>query len=402
MRRIFVLPVLVLLCLAAFAMPAAFAADGSPTAPNPDTTSLNPKASSTPNASCPNRPPAAEGAPSDMVVELDPNTLWRPRGSEVRFRIRGPGSAVAVTKVKVCFGWSSPDAQIEDINALIGSPQVRPVINDVGATEYGAVVPNLKRLPDSVWWPRRLLDSRHFVFTGVATVPVADMVVEVTPAEGPVIVTSIQVGVTAAVVAWVVVAVVAVMLWAVLHGIAKYRRIRGRYLLLRVISTQDGYASLSQLQIVLWTLVVGMSAIYVMTLSGNLISISEGTLILLRIASSAALLARASAAVQPAGPASGTQVASVTPAPDPPGDPATPEWADLIIPNRQTQEIDVTRLQMLAFTLITAAFVVIKVVVDYEIPAIPPNFLILMGISNGVYVAGRRLPSRPRDSTTTG
>jgi hypothetical protein len=41
-------------------------------------------------------------------------------------------------------------------------------------------------------------------------------------------------------------------------------------------------------------------------------------------------------------------------------------------------------------------------VVDYEIPAIPPNFLILMGISNGVYVAGRSLPSRPRDGTTTG
>ena len=402
MRRIFVLAVLALLDLAVFVMPAAFAADGSPTAPNPDTTSLNPKTSSTPNVNCPNRPPAAEGAPSDMIVELDPNTLWRPRGSEVRFSIRGPGSAVAVKKVKVCFGWSSPDAQFEDINALVGSPQVRPVINDVGATGYGAVVPNLKRLPDSVWWPRRLLDSGHFVFSGVATVPVADMVVEVTPAEGPVIVTSIQVGVTAAIVAWVVVAVVAIMLWAVLHGIAKHRRIRGRYLLLRVISTQDGYASLSQLQIVLWTLVVGMSAIYVMTLSGNLISISEGTLILLGIASGAALLARASPVVQPAGAAPATQAASVTPVLDPPANPAMPEWADLIIPNRQTQEIDVTRLQMLAFTLITAAFVVIKVVVDYEIPAIPPNFLILMGISNGVYVAGRSLPSRPRDGTTTG
>ena len=53
-----------------------------------------------------------------------------------------------------------------------------------------------------------------------------------------------------------------------------------------------------------------------------------------------------------------------------------------------------TRLQMLAFTLITAAFMLIKVIVDYEIPTIPPNFLVLMGISNGVYVGGRRLPSQ--------
>jgi hypothetical protein len=188
-------------------------------------------------------------------------------------------------------------------------------------------------------------------------------------------------------VAWVVVAVVAIVLWAILHGIAQYRQIRGRNLLLRVISTQDGYASLSQLQIVLWTLVVGMSAIYVMTLSGNLISIGEGTLTLLGIASGAALLARVPVAVQPAG---------AVPAPPVPATPINPEWSDLVIPNRETREIDVTRLQMLAFTLITASFVVIKVVVDYEIPTIPPNFLILMGISNGVYVAGRKLPSTPR------
>jgi hypothetical protein len=239
------------------------------------------------------------------------------------------------------------------------------------------------------------------------------MVVEVTTMDGPVILTSIQVGVTAAIVAWVVVAVSVAVLWAIMHGIAQRRRIKGRYLLLRIISTQDGYASLSQLQIVLWTFVVGISAIYVMTLSGNLISISEGTLILLGIASGSALLARVPAAAQPidASPVVATSaVASksmpipelaplAAPAPPSPNNSITPEWADLIIPHRHIQEIDVTRLQMLLFTLITAAFVVVKVVVNYEIPAIPPNFLILMGISNGVYVAGKRLPSPSRDAT---
>jgi len=378
--------ILLLLCLV-LVMPAARAADSTTSGPNADTPQLNPKQTASQQANCPNRPPPSEGAPSNTVVELDPNTLWRPRGSEVRFTVRGSSGVVGVKKVRVCFGWASPDAKFEEMHGLIGSPQVRSVSNETGATEYGAVVPGLKSLPDSDWWPRRLLSSGRYVFTGAGSVPVTDMVVEVTPVDGAVIVTSIQVGVTAVPVAWVVVAVVAIILWAIVHGIAQHRQIRGRNLLLRVISTQDGYASLSQLQIVLWTLVVGMSAIYVMTLSGNLISIGEGTLTLLGIASGAALLARVPVAVQPAG---------AVPAPPVLATPIDPEWSDLVIPNRATREIDVTRLQMLAFTLITASFVVIKVVVDYEIPTIPANFLILMGISNGVYVAGRKLPSTPR------
>ena len=334
---------------------------------------------------CPARPPLAEGAPSSIIVELDPNTLWRPRGAEVRFTISNPGGSVNVAKVRVCFGWSSPDGVFRRRQDLIGSPQVRSVSNGTGVVEYGAIVPFLNHIPNGAWWPRRVFESTPYIFTGVSTVPVSDMVVEVTTATGQVVVSATQVGVTDAVVAWGVVAVVSALLWLMLDRIAKFRGIRGRNLLLRVISTRDGYASLSQFQIVLWTLVVGMSGIYVMTLSGNLISVSDGTLVLLGIASGAALAARI--------PVSG-QAAPPPPAPD--AVPATPDWSDLVVPDRSTREIDVTRLQMLAFTLITAAFVMIKVVVDYEIPAIPANFLVLMGISNGVYVGGRRLPSQPK------
>ena len=63
-------------------------------------------------------------------------------------------------------------------------------------------------------------------------------------------------------------------------------------LMLRVISTPSGYASLSQLQIVLWTLVVAASAVYVMSLSGDLIQITEGTLVLLGIAGAAGVTAK--------------------------------------------------------------------------------------------------------------
>jgi hypothetical protein len=425
MRRLLLLPCLIVASLIA-STGATWAADSSATsaAPNAESMPLQPRTAdqtggqpnatatpqagssqagatqagatqvAPPQADCPARPPLAEGAPSAIIVELDPNTLWRPRGSEVRFTIRNPGGTVSVTKVRVCFGWGSPDGEFRNNQALIGSPAIRSVSNDTGAVEYGAVVPQLKRIPDSDWWPRRLFTTTPYIFTGMFTVPVADMVVEVTqPGGAPAVVTVTQVGVTSVIVAWLVVAVVALLVWLGMDRIARYRHIQGRNLLLRVISTRDGYASLSQLQIVLWTAVVGMSAIYVMTLSGNLISISDGTLVLLGIASATALAARIPGSAQ-----SG----SVQPVSDPPvatqANPVTPEWSDLVVPNRTTQEIDVTRLQMLAFTLITAAFVLVKVVVDYEIPTIPTNFLVLMGISNGVYVGGRSLPSQPKSA----
>jgi hypothetical protein len=358
---------------------------GAPAGPGQSTGGAQ-TATAVPSENCPARPPLAEGAPSAILVALDPDTLWRPRGSEVRFTISRPGGPVGVAKVRVCFGWSSPDGAFRQNQELMGSPQVRSVGNDTGVVEYGAVVPVLARVPEGDWWPRRLFSATTYTFTGGFSVPVADMVVEVTTTTGQVIVSATQVGITNVSVAAAVVVGVLGLIWLIMDRITRRRGIRGSNLLLRVISTRDGYASLSQLQIVLWTLVVALSAIYVMTLSGNLISISEGTLILLGIASGTALTARIPGMTPPP---------PVQPAPGTPR--AMPEWSDLIIPDRSRQDIDVTRLQMLAFTLITAGFVLIKVVVDYEIPAIPANFLVLMGISNGVYVGGLKLPSPPKN-----
>ena len=79
---------------------------------------------------------------------------------------------------------------------------------------------------------------------------------------------------------------------------------------------------------------------------------------------------------------------------DPPDD-QTPRWSDLIVTENTradgtvNREIDVTRFQMLLFTLITAAFVLMNVVTTYVIPDIPTGFLTLMGISNGVYLGAK-------------
>jgi hypothetical protein len=74
-----------------------------------------------------------------------------------------------------------------------------------------------------------------------------------------------------------------------------------------------------------------------------------------------------------------------------PRDDQTPQWSDLIVNERNTavREIDMTRLQMLLCTLISAVFVIAKVLAAYVIPEIPVGYLTLMGISNGVYVGSK-------------
>jgi hypothetical protein len=70
-----------------------------------------------------------------------------------------------------------------------------------------------------------------------------------------------------------------------------------------------------------------------------------------------------------------------------------PQFMDLVVWDG-THEIDVTRLQMLFFTLVAAMFVAVKVVAENEIPDIPQGLLLLMGISNGVYLSSKFVSGR--------
>jgi hypothetical protein len=69
-----------------------------------------------------------------------------------------------------------------------------------------------------------------------------------------------------------------------------------------------------------------------------------------------------------------------------------PLWADLVIKPDGANEIDVTRVQMLFFTVVIAVFVAIKIMYSYTIPDIPQGFLVLMGISNGIYLTAKFIP----------
>jgi len=187
------------------------------------------------------------------------------------------------------------------------------------------------------------------------------------------------VGITSAIAAAVLVAMllglVYLALWAVAGSREPTARRRWGGSLLWLITGADGYASLSQFQIILWTITVAASAVYVMTLSGNLLELTSGVLILLGIASGAALIARVPSKLDTMRGKRGDLVEA--------------HWSDVVVVDGM---LDVTRVQMLIFTLVSAAFVVLKVVVGYRIPVIPDNFLLLMGISNGVYLTGRNLP----------
>lgn len=396
--------------------------------PNAQSEPLRP-AASPPTASCPDRPDPVLGGTSAVVPELVAETFWRPRGAEVRFTIKSAGSSpLAIDHVRVCFGWSSPDTTVsaDRLHALVGSPLVHAISNaSLGVPTYGALVPGLPAVPQQ-WWSR-LIGPNLTEYTGLYAVPVADMVVEVTPVNGKPVTVVLPVGVTNVPYAVVLSLACLALFCFAAATLARHRGIRGGDFVLRLISTRDGYASLSQFQIMLWTIVVGLAAVYVMTLSGNLIPITSGTLVLLGIASAAALLARvptdgnkpvipasaaAAAPAQSAQPATtvGATPATAVPAATPAASvvtgadtgvyadgvapaPREPRWSDLVVTDGTANEIDVTRVQMLVFTLVTAAFVGLKVIVSYEIPEIPENFQLLMGISNGVYVGGRHLPT---------
>lgn len=345
------------------------------------------------------------GAPSAYVAQLDPDTLWRPRGAEVQFTLGGTaGAPPQVKRVLVCFRWELAHADQATAPDYTPSTLVRSVPNTAGMIEYGALVPELPAAshfgsgPDGVG---------AVAYTAVYTVPIADMQVLVELADGTWFAVVLPVGVTNVPTALIILGVsllfAGVILWRwgpmqLFPGVPPSRfGVASRHVL-AIISTSNGVASLSQFQIMLWTLVVAGSAVYVMSLSGNLIAISSGTLTLLGIAGGTSVLARVpvkgtaatdAGAAAPPGPAP-------APAPAPAAAQSIPHWFQILVDDAAHPEIDVTRVQMLMFTLITAVFVAIKVAVTYSIPEIPDNFLVLMGISNGVYLAGKHIPSTPK------
>ena len=352
---------------------------------------------------------------------------------------------------------------------------------------YRVTVPELKRV-DSSWFDRvsgklPADPTQPTQFDNAMIVPVADVKVIVGTAESTLATTVLEVGVTSVWNAALVTLLCVLAAQGLLYSWAVHRKVPGRSPWMRMISTREGYASLSQMQIVLWSFLFGAGATYVMILSGSLIDIPTGALVLLGIAGATTLGSRIQGAnAQAAAPQPSADLPAATAAPatpqnvtviaatdhtvtlqwDPPAAgaaaavyavsyarqafadwresedcirqnshrvarllpdttyvfqvtarntnsasapvqvtertkqaaliPRQPVWSDLVVTPHHPGEIDVTRVQMLFFTLISVAFVAIKLITSYMIPDIPEGFMLLMGISNGVYLSAKFVP----------
>lgn len=154
-----------------------------------------------------------------------------------------------------------------------------------------------------------------------------------------------------------------------------------------IVLSQDafGAASLSRFQVLLFTLAaVGVYA-YVLVRTGELSSLSIDVLWLLGITLAGSTLASIAG-----GPVLGTgnriwllATGVLDNAPRRPG------WHDLL---GAEGEIDVTRVQALAFSGFAAAALVFNGPNDLESFAVPDTLKYLIGLSQAVYVAGKALP----------
>jgi hypothetical protein len=154
-----------------------------------------------------------------------------------------------------------------------------------------------------------------------------------------------------------------------------------------VIICQDafGAASLSRFQVLLFTLaVVGVYA-YVLVRTGQLSALSEDVLVLLGITLTGSTLANVADGQVLSAPNRLWLLA--TGVLD--NRPRRPRWQDLL---SAEGEIDVTRVQALAFSAFAALALVWYGATDLEQFRIPPQLNALIGISQIVYVAGKALP----------
>jgi hypothetical protein len=338
--------------------------------------------------------PLSAGGASIVPEVAGQQKNWQPPGGEIAFTVRSFAQMPVDALVIVCFRWKrNSDRQDNFVSA-------RPVHLDL--TDAGRLLRVTVLVPDNLpKAPPRF--SGDGEYAGLYLVPLAEVRILVLSKDLSVVAdVSHVIGVANPFWA-LLLAVITVLAGFGLLSLISHRRLKRLGLgdldpVIRIITTADGYASLSQLQMVLWTFVVAASAVYVMVLSGELIEVTSGTLVLLGI----------SGAVTVGSQLHDNRQLGAQPAPVAPVAPRAqrkPMWSDLIVSDVNGQrEIDVTRVQMLYFTLITAVFVVMRVLTTYVIPEIPQGFQILMGISNAVYFGskvaqpGPAGPAGPADS----
>jgi hypothetical protein len=327
--------------------------------------------------------PLSAGGASIVPEIAGQQKSWQPQGGEISFTVRSFVQIPADAFVIVCFRWQR--LKPPPLSYITARPTHLDLTDAGRQLKITVVVPPGLRSP-----PGRFSGEGEFAL--LYAVPLADVRILVVAKDKDANFqvfadVSHAIGVTNPFWAALLALLTVVAMMGILSFVCHTRLKRFGYddldPIIRIIATPDGYASLSQLQMVVWTFVVAASAVYVMVLSGELIQITTGTLVLLGI--SGAVTVAAALHDKSLAQAAGAQATGT------PAGPRKPRWSDLVVLETSDGQraIDITRVQMLYFTLITAVFVVMRVVATFVIPEIPDGFQILMGISNAVYMGSK-------------
>jgi hypothetical protein len=231
-----------------------------------------------------------------LSVSVNPATGWQPRGGQVLIAVKGDSTKFAGLSFLACFGWNSAQAQgyfltdsLKKVTWMEGFVTLRPS-DQTGLLNLGVTVPPLDWSP-SVFYTRWFSDVRS---QGLGFVPVSDMRLIAYTKDGVLFDEVRPIGITSVPFALLVAVITLVIALTSLHRLAseptrvipeESRRMRWERQLksaasldwiLTLVQKSDGRASLAAFQILLWTLVVAVGAMFVMALSGNLINLTPG------------------------------------------------------------------------------------------------------------------------------
>ncbi len=131
--------------------------------------------------------------------------------------------------------------------------------------------------------------------------------------------------------------------------------------------------SLSDLQILLWTLLAVFALAFIWVSSGELPTLSNGILVLLGISGASSVLSRGVDAV------GGGADAPV----------ATGQESVKSLVMTSQNGFDLLRFQMLAFTIVAWVYSLVSLLRSEGLPELPQNLYVLMGISNATYLGGK-------------
>lgn len=147
---------------------------------------------------------------------------------------------------------------------------------------------------------------------------------------------------------------------------------------------ENGLPSLSSFQILLWTLVTVWALVFVFFETGSLLTMTPEFMILLGFAGTGSLVAKKiSRDTPPPPPTEETKKKEAT------EETKKPPWFLSIV--EHNGQLDLFKLQLFLFTLLIAVYAIVWILRRSAFPPLEADFLLLMGISNGLYVGKKEL-----------